>query len=451
MIERKLDKYLESFYQTTGKALLLTGARQVGKTEAFRRFAKNNFENYIEINFIETPDASSIFEGARNAEDILVRLSTFTETPLVPGKTFILFDEVQKCLECITQIKFLVEEGSYTYGLTGSLLGVELNDVRSMPVGYMDIHEAFPLDFEDFAKAIGLSQTVFDALSLSYESKKPVDSVVHRQMLSLFNLYLIIGGMPAAVWQYLQTKNMQHVIAEQESILNLYKKDITQYDKDDKLLLDEIFSLIPSELNAKNKRFILKSLNEGAKFRRFGASFLWLKNSGVAIPVYNVEEPRYPLLLNKQRNLFKLFQNDVGLLACQYAGGVQFDILRGKVDINYGAIYENAVAQELLSHGFSNLYYFNSKKQGEVDFVIEKGDGTVLPIEVKSGKDYSVHHALDNILSDEQYNIKAALVLCNDNVSVKGKITYLPIYMSMFLQREQQSEGIYIPDISALV
>ena len=451
MISRKLDTFLDEFYKSPDKALLLTGARQVGKTEAFRRFAARTYRHYIEINFITSPAAVGIFDGAQSADEILLRLSSFTHVPMVPGETFILFDEVQACKECVTQIKFLIEEGSYAYGLTGSLLGVELNDIRSEPVGYMDVIEVFPLDFEEFSLAVGVSDTVIDALRRSCESRIPVDEVVHRQMMSLFNLYLIIGGMPAAVWKYIQTRNMQQVLAEQRAILRTYKRDIARYDRDEKLYLDEIFDLIPSELNAKNKRFILKQLNENAKFNKYENSFLWLKKAGVAVPVYNTEEPRVPLLLNKQRNLLKLFQNDVGLLACQYADGIQLKMLRGEVNINYGAIYENVVAQELLAHGFDHLYYFNNKKQGEVDFVLEKGDGTVLPVEVKSGKDYAFHLALNNILKNEEYHIPEAIVLCNNNVRVDGNVIYLPVYMTMFLHRMTVVDvGEYIPDISAL-
>jgi hypothetical protein len=262
-------------------------------------------------------------------------------------------------------------------------------------------------------------------------------------MMKVFRLYLIVGGLPAPVWAYVQTNNIQNVALQQLAVINLYKKDISQYDKDKKLLLDEIFDLIPSELNAKNKRFILKELNKNLKFQRYENSFLWMKKAGVAIPVYNVEEPRIPLKLNQQRNLFKLFQNDVGLLAYQYANGIQLRILSGEVNINFGAIYENVVAQELLAQGFGQLYYFNSKKQGEVDFVIEAGDGTVLPIEVKSGKDYERHNALANIMDNEEYNLGKAIILCNDNVSVQGKKTYLPIYMTTFIRKKQEIPGIY--------
>lgn len=455
MLARKIDAAIDTFYDNTKMALMLTGARQVGKTNAFRRLARRKFECYVEINFIETPAAKQIFLGSQNAKEILLRLSAFTDRPLLPGKTLILFDEVQECPGCVTQIKFLVDEGSYRYGLTGSLLGVELEDLQekaqvkdqdagaSEPVGYMDIKAMYPLDFEEFAMAVGVAPNLIDHIRDCFDNTKPVDPVVHEQMMKVFRLYLIVGGLPAPVWAYVQTNNIQNVALQQLAIINLYRKDISQYDKDKKLLLDEIFDLIPSELNAKNKRFILKELNRNLKFQRFQNSFLWMKKVGVAIPVYNVEEPRIPLTLNEHRNLFKLFQNDVGLLAYQYANGIQLRILSGEVDINFGAIYENVVAQELLSQGFGQLYYFNSKKRGEVDFVIEAGDGTVLPIEVKSGKDYERHNALANILDTEEYNLNKAIILCNENVSVQEKKVYLPIYMATFIRKKQEIPGIY--------
>lgn len=455
MLARKIDAAIDTFYDNTKMALMLTGARQVGKTNAFRRLARRKFECYVEINFIETPAAKQIFLGSQNAKEILLRLSAFTDRPLLPGKTLILFDEVQKCPECVTQIKFLVDEGSYRYGLTGSLLGVELEDLQekaqvkdqdagaSEPVGYMDIKAMYPLDFEEFAMAVGVAPNLIDHIRDCFDNTKPVDPVVHEQMMKVFRLYLIVGGLPAPVWAYVQTNNIQNVALQQLAIINLYKKDISQYDKDKKLLLDEIFDLIPSELNAKNKRFIFKELNRNLKFQRFQNSFLWMKKAGVAIPVYNVEEPRIPLTLNEHRNLFKLFQNDVGLLAYQYANGIQLRILSGEVDINFGAIYENVVAQELLAQGFGQIYYFNSKKRGEVDFVIEAGDGTVLPIEVKSGKDYERHNALANILDTEEYNLNKAIILCNENVSVQEKKVYLSIYMATFIRKKQEIPGIY--------
>lgn len=450
MIWRKIEKELQHFYDSDDrKALLITGARQVGKTYIVRNFGSSHYENMIEINFLENKQARSLFENATGSGDMLLRLSAIADKPLVPGKTLIFLDEVQACKEIITAIKFLVEEGSYRYILSGSLLGIELKDIRSVPVGYMDVVDMYPMDFEEFAIANGVSERVLTSLRKSFDERIPVDAIVHEKMMSLFNLYLIVGGMPAAVNKYLETNNLQEVVREQRSIINLYKMDISQYDPEHKLYIEEIFDLIPSELNSKNKRFILKNLNENFKFSRYTNSFIWLKDAGVALPTYCASEPTVPLMLSQATNLFKLFLSDVGLLASMYMNDIQVKILNHEKDINFGSVYENVAAQELVAHGF-DLYYFNSKKQGEVDFLVELG-GEVLPIEIKSGKDYAKHAALSNIMEKQDYAIKEAYVFQNDNVSVRGKIVYYPIYMLMFVECGGiQSELIYKLNLDVL-
>ena len=447
-LSRKVEQRLERFRQED-KALLITGARQVGKTFIIREFGKQAYQSFIEINFLENKTAASLFENARDSRDLLLRLSAIADKPLIPGQTLIFFDEVQECPEIVTAIKFLVEEGSYRYILSGSLLGVDLKDIRSVPVGYMDIVQMYPLDFEEFALANRVSPNVIDALREAFEEKRPVDAVVHERMMALFRLYLVVGGMPAAVMKYLETNNLRDVIGEQQAIIALYKKDIARYDPEEKLYLEDIFDLIPSELNCKNKRFILKNLNENFKFSRYSNSFLWLKDAGVALPTFCVAEPTVPLRLSKSSNLFKLFLSDVGLLASMYMDHIQVKILNGEKSINFGAVYENAAAQELKAHGF-DLYYFNSKKQGELDFLIER-NGHVLPIEIKSGKDYTKHAALSNVLANEDYDIPEAYVFQNDNVSQTGKITYYPIYMLMFVEKQDQSgDMVYTIDLGPL-
>ena len=449
MLIRKIDSYLGDFYKSTNNALLVTGARQTGKSFSIRQFGKRNFHRFVEINFIEQPDAVSAFRNAKNSQDILVRIPLLTDVPLEKGQTLVFFDEVQECPEIVTAIKFLVDEGSYRYVLSGSLLGVELNDLRSEPVGYMDVKEMFPLDLEEFFMALGVSEQVVDGLREAYDKREAVDEFVHNKMMELFRLYLIVGGMPAAVQKYVDTHNLQDVMAEQQAIVRLYKRDIAKYDRSNKLYIQEIFDLIPSELNAKNKRFILKNLNENNKFSRYENSFLWLKDAGVALPTYNVEEPVVPLKLSRSRSLFKLFQNDVGLLASQYAEGIQLRLLSDEKSINFGAVFENAVAQELSAHGFE-LYYFNSKKQGELDFVVEQ-NGHVVPIEVKSGKDYQRHNALSNVMTNADYDIPQAFVFCHSNVRVEGNICYLPIYMVTFLRKDSIGQLVYSVDLSGLV
>lgn len=450
MISRKIEKTLKRFYTSTEKkALLITGARQVGKTFIVRSFGNEYYENLIEINFLENRQAKSLFENATDSKDLLLRLSAIADKPMISGKTLIFLDEVQACKEIITAIKFLVDEGSYKYILSGSLLGIELKDIRSVPVGYMDIVDMYPMDFEEFAIANGVSERVLSSLRKSFDEKIPVDNLVHEKMMALFGLYLIVGGMPAAVKKYLETNNLQEVVKEQQSIVNLYKMDISQYDPQHKLYIEEIFNLIPSELNAKNKRFILKSLNENFKLSRYTNSFIWLKDAGVALPVYCAEEPVIPLKLSQATNLFKLFLSDVGLLASMYMNDIQLKILNHEKDINFGAVYENVAAQELRAHGFE-LYYFNSKKQGELDFLIEN-NGEVLPIEIKSGKDYTKHAALSNVMENKNYEIPKAYVFQNNNVKIRENIIYYPIYMLMFVERSGLKDDlIYKIDLDLL-
>ena len=434
MVNRKIYNYLKYFFLNDKKSLLVTGARQVGKTYAIRKVGETIFKHFVEFNFIKNPKLKTIFANPLDTNDILLRLSAMTDTKLEAGNTLIFFDEVQECPEIVTAIKFLVDEGSYRYVMSGSLLGVELIDLRSIPVGYMAEKEMFPLDFEEFALALGMSDEVMQHLQNSYKKRTPVDSVVHEKMMELLRLYLVIGGMPAVVQKYLETNNMQDVRHEQENIIKLYKKDIAKY-ADNKLSIKEIFDRIPSELNAQNKRFILKSLNDRAKFEKYENSFLWIADAGVALPTYNIDKPCVPLKLNEQRNLFKLFLNDVGLLACMYSSGFQLNIMIGEINANFGAVFENFAAQELRSHGY-DLYYFNSKKQGELDFVIEH-DGQALPIEIKSGKDYKRHNALSNVMSNAEYAIKEAFVFTTGNIEIRDKTVYLPVYLLMYLREKE--------------
>lgn len=445
---RKLTQYISDFYKNTDRVLLLTGARQTGKTYAARQLG-NTFRSFVEINFIEHPEAVEVFKNVYSADEVLLRLSAITSSDLIPGETLVFFDEVQRCENIVTAVKFLVEDGRFRYILSGSLLGVELKGINSQPVGFMGIKEVFPLDFEEFIINMKVSESVRGELRRCWEERKPVNSIIHEKMLQLFRLYTVVGGMPAVVSEYLSTNNLSNVLTVQQDIVALYRMDISQYAERDKLKIKEIFDLIPSELDAKNKRFILKNLNEHAKMSRYEDSFLWLKDAGVAIPVYNVEEPKAPLKLAETRNLFKLFSNDVGLLAAQYADGIQLKLIMGDSSINFGAIYENVIAEELLTQGITP-YYYNNKKRGEIDFVVTI-DGEVVPVEVKSGKDYQRHSALNNLMADSPYDLAEAVIFCNGNVEVVGKLIYMPVYMVMYLRNNEIQLGVFRPDMTGLL
>ena len=444
MLKRKVEKDIIHWVENDDRALLVYGVRQAGKTFIIRKCLNATGCDYVEFNLIRQPDVVEILRGARNVDDLILKLSLYSSKKIVAGKTVIFFDEIQKYKEIVTKIKFLVEDKRFRYILSGSLLGVEIVNLKSAPVGYLKTMKMHPLDFEEFLQVFNVDEQILDMLKTAFESKIPIDEVIHRKMMELFNLYLIIGGMPAAVEKYQSTGNIDDVMDEHRSIIEQYKLDFTQYEEENrKLIITRIYELIPAELNEKNKRFKIADVKEGLRYDRVEDSFTWLLKAGVALEASNTTEPTVPLMLNEKSTLFKLFLSDVGLLTTIYGKSCKLKIVSGDKGVNKGAVYENVVAQELHAHGFP-LYYYNSKKMGELDFVIEYF-GSVLPIEVKSGKDYEKHSALDNVMAVDEYEIEQAYVFTNDNVKTDGKITYFPIYMSMFLQED----AVDFIDISA--
>ena len=440
MISRKITCRLEEFYKGGGKsALLIDGARQVGKTYIIEEFGRTHYESVVKIDFVKMKGAIGLFQDVEDEKEIISRISAFSQQPLIEGKTLVFLDEIQKCPEAVTYLKYLVrDDGRYHYILSGSLLGVELRNIRSVPVGVLDEEKMYPLDFEEFILANGESPQLIEAARAAWKERKPLAKPLHERLKKLFRFYLVVGGMPAAVQTYLDTKDIRLVLREQKKILVDYRKDITQYDEQNAMRIREVFDRLAPELNKKNKRFYADSVSEGGRFDRLEDEFLWLKESGVGIPVYNVEEPRIPLKLAEKPNFFKLFMNDVGLLSAMYMGGIQVKILNGETEINFGSVYENAVAQELTAHGFAPTYY-NSSAHGEIDFVIER-DGCVLPIEVKSGKHYKRHRALAHMMDEPEFGLSSAVVLDDDALRAEGGVFYAPIYMMMFLEQKRLPE-----------
>ena len=439
---------LESFKKR--KAFCIIGARQIGKTTLVREFARNNYEYFAEINFITDSKASDIFQQTFDAETIITNLTAYLRQPLEAGKTLIFFDEIQKCPQVRTAIKFLVEDGRFDYVESGSLLGVNFQDVPSFPVGFEEIHEMYPMDFEEFAAANGVQQETFSYLYDCYCNRKPVSESVHNTMKKLFYTYIVVGGMPEAVQIFVDTHDIGKVINYQNTILSQYRLDIAQYaGNDDKIKSKAIFDSIPSQLDDKNRRFIVSSLTPSARLNRYENSFKWLTDAGVALACYNVNVPQPALKLNEKHSLFKLYMNDTGLLCAACMENIQFDILNGNVGLNLGSILENVIAQQMKANGFS-LYYFDSKKYGELDFVIQNGLQIDL-IEVKSGKDYRKHPALGKVLSVDNWKFKNAYVLCQGNIEERNGILYLPWYLSIFLKPAQIPENmIYELDLSGL-
>ncbi len=450
MLHRKIETKIVEWIRNSKKALLIDGARQVGKTYIVRRMLEAENCNYIEFNLLENPSIVDLLGKSDSVDDMITNLSLFTDKPFVKGQTFIFFDEIQEFKELTTKIKFWVDEGSFRYVFSGSLLGVELKNIKSAPVGYLTTLTMFPMDFEEFLQVYNFTDTLKESLHRSFLERTPVNDTVHNRMMQIFNMYLNVGGMPAAVEKFRETRSLDNVMSEHNDIILQYKKDFTKYEQEDKkLYLTQVYDLIPAELNSSNKRFNFADIRKGLRFERSEENFVWLESAGTALPVYNVSEPKIPLMLNQKSSLFKLFLADVGMLTSMYGKTTKLQLLSDNQDINNGALYENVVAQELRTHGFK-LYYYNSKKYGELDFVIEY-KGKVTPIEVKSGKDYRRHSALSNIMEISNYTIDEAIVLSNFNIEVKDKIVYYPIYMLMFIDNnDMEFPSIDIRDLSDL-
>lgn len=441
---RKDSITIEEWIKNSNKALLVTGARQIGKTWLIRDEIEKSGYTKFEINFIDQPDMVHYLDAEMSADEFLVKLRMIMPEDCKPHETIVFFDEIQKCPEIVTKIKFLVDEGSFKYVMSGSLLGVELKGIASAPVGYLSVLKMYPMDFEEFMIANHVSKATLEMLKDKFETVRPVDEFIHQKLLALFFVYLIVGGMPDAVKTYIATKDIREVDKIQRDIVTQYKEDFSQYESEDKKLkLISIYDIIPAELNKQNKKFVFTMLDKELKFDRYENSFLWLKDAGVALPVYNVEAPVIPLLASKSSNVFRLFSSDIGLLTSAYPAATKIELINKNGEVNNGAHFENAVAQQLLCNGFE-LYFCKKKNIGELDFLIEM-EGKVVPIEVKSGKAYRTHKALDHFMNVSDYHIEKAYVFSTGNVEEDGKVTYLPIYMCYLVK--EQSIGQLIVDL----
>lgn len=450
MLERMIEKkLLEWKNEEKHRALLITGARQIGKTYIVRQFAKKNYQCFVEINFILDGAAVSIFDDVSDVNMIITNLTAYAGKKLIPGKTLIFLDEIQECPQARTAIKFLVDDGRFDYVESGSLLGVKYKEVKSYPVGYETIIQMYPLNFQEFLYANGVTDDTISYLRDAYDRKIPVSASVHKTMIQLFQYYMIVGGMPDVVQTFVDTHDIGQVVEVQKSILELYRQDISKYARDDKAKIKEIFDRIPAELSEKNKRFVLANISKSARMERYENSFLWLKDAGVALPCYNVSEPVVPLAISEKHNLFKLFLADTGLLCAASLENVQFEILRGNLDVNLGSILENIYAQILTANGFT-LRYFDKKGKCELDFLIQKGD-KIYPIEIKSGNSYKSHASLDFALQNKTWDLTQGYVFCLGNVETNGKIIYFPWYMAMFFQQDVVARGNIVEvDLSGL-
>jgi predicted AAA+ superfamily ATPase len=438
MLRRKAYARFEAWKQNkTRQALLVTGARQVGKTTLVREFARQHYQQIAEINFYDNEQAVHTVAAARDARDLHLRLSALSRTEFIPENTLVFLDEIQECGDVLTWLKFLAERSGCDYVLSGSLLGLESFNARSLPVGFLQTIDMYPMDFAEFCWAEGISQALLDEATTCLANREPVPDYLHGQLIDTYYRYLLVGGMPAAVQVFIDSDDLVKTRNEQTAILELYRHDIAKYvsDKTEARQIRLVYESIPGQLANANKRFKYTRLGKNLRFANLETAFDWLACAGVALPTVKVTDPVFPLGLSVDNNALKLYMNDVGLLTASLMGEVDIGILNRKSSLNFGSIFENAAAQELKASGFE-LFYYNSNNNGEIDFVLQDVHGNVSLCEIKSGKDYRRHSALNNLLKSPNYYFEAAYVFCEDNIQCRSSsnISYLPIYLLGFLR-----------------
>ena len=455
MLERKFAQYLKTFLkENSDKILLVNGARQIGKSYIIRYVGKSLFKHFVEINLKEDKEGERVFADVHSTIDLYMRLSNYYTKPLGDkSDTLVFLDEIQSYPHILTMLKFLNQEARYRFIASGSQLGVALSQTPSVPLGSITVAQMYPLDFEEFLWATGVGKDWVDGLRSRFEREDALDENTHNVLMKRFKYYLLVGGMPEAINNYLKDRNMARVRQTHKDIHDLYRIDASQYDQEHRLIIRKIFDLIPSNLENKKKRIVYKDIEgvKGKKFSDYANEFEYLTNSGVALDVSAISNPRFPLVESEQKRLVKLYLNDVGLLTGILYGLNVNAVLQDINSINLGTVYESVVAQELAAHGFK-LHYYDNKQRGEVDFLIDDYNAlSVLPLEIKSGKDYTEHSALSKFVATPEYGIGRAIVFSNERSVYKKKgVTYMPVYYCMFLQNHSAGDSVILPELDAL-
>lgn len=443
MLYRKIESRIKEFI-TSGqdKMLIVEGARQVGKSFIIRKIGHEMFPNYIEVNMEEDKMKDKLFAQVRTTADFYLALSTIAGDKMKSKTdTLVFIDEIQAYPQLLTLAKFLVQEARYTYIASGSLLGVTLEMTQSIPIGSIQLMQMYPLDFEEFLVANGVGREAIEEMRKRFEKKEQLAEALHDKVMDLFRKYLLVGGMPDCVNIFIKENNIMLIRKAQQDIHALYLRDAAKYEHDNgkKLKIRRIYEMIPSTLENKKKRIVAKDVEnvKGKRMSSYQDEFDYLISAGIVLEVKAISQPSFPLVQNSGKNLLKLYMNDVGIFTgLLYQNNIKA-VMEDMASINLGSVYENVVAQELKAHGFS-LYYYDNKKNGEVDFLTDDYVRlSVLPIEVKSGKDYTVHSALNHFITVKNYNISSGIVFSNSaNVRTEKGITYLPIYDVMFLDMD---------------
>lgn len=449
MLKRKFTSILEQYLtENTNKILLVNGARQIGKSYLIRYVGKKLYPHFVEINLQKDKEGPAIFSHVHTTQELYMQVSTIANEILGnKSDTLIFLDEIQAYPHLLTMLKFLREDGRYHFIASGSQLGIALAETTSVPMGSVAIETMYQLDFEEFLWANGAGQEAIDGMRDLFEKRQPLPEGLHRYILQQFQYYLLVGGLPDAVNHFVESHNMREVRDIHRDIHELYRTDASQYDAERKLMIRRIYDMVPSQLENRKKRIVYQNIEDkkGKHFADYQDEFEYLIESGITLEVKAVSQPKYPLAESSSKNLLKLYLNDVGLLTYLLYGLNINAVLQDERSINLGTVYESVVAQELRAHGFK-LYYYDNKKKGEVDFLINDYSTTqVLPLEIKSGKDYKEHSALSKFLDEKEYNIHQAIVFSNEpRVWQDRGIWYMPIYYIMFLQKSQ-AEQIILP------
>lgn len=449
MLYRKIGKEIEAhLVSSSDKILVLEGARQIGKSFIIREIGKELFKNFVEVNFAEDNEGPQHFKNIHSTEAFYFTLSMVAGNQLGNvDDTLVFLDEIQVYPQYLTMLKFFRQESRYRFIASGSLLGIALRSTTSIPVGSIIRKQMYQLDFEEFLIANNFNSDAISSLRDKFWKKESLSEEQHQHLLGLFRRYLLVGGMPDAVNIYLETHNIVKVREIQESIQVLYGDDASKYEQDSQkhLLIRRIYDMIPSQMENKKKRIVAKDIRDkkGDRFVQYRDEFEYLISSGIALDVHAVSNPHFPLSESVHKNLLKLYLNDVGMLTAQlYRNNIR-PVLDDERSVNLGAVYETAVALQLKAKGH-RLFYYDNRKKGEVDFLVDDYSSTsVLPIEVKSGKDYAVHSALNNLLSTPDYHVQSAIVISNEReVRKVGPVIYMPVYYTMFLDSQGKSDSL---------
>lgn len=438
MLKRKIEQQLLDWKdQTNHKPLIIKGCRQCGKTSSVLDFAGKNYKHIVYLNFFENPDYASVFSGSLEIDNIIMLLTALLGSKAVfePRETVLIFDEIQECPEARTALKFFHVDGRFDVIATGSLLGVKGygKQPRSIPVGSETVMDMYPLDFEEFLWANGITETAIDTLKKHLNNETPVPEALHKRMRELLLQYTVAGGMPEAVQHFVDTKQMDGVLKIQRDIVRSYEDDMVKYaEGKDKSNIKECFQSIPKQLSKGNKKFQYSVVRKGASASRYEGSLQWIEDAGIISRSYNLSITELPLDGNAEKNTFKVYMKDSGLFVSMLEDGTQFDILNGNILRYKGAVFENLIA-DIFSKMGRKLYYFHKDSGLELDFVIRyKGKCTPVEVKATTGNTKSLKTVLNH---PEKYHVENAIKLGDYNVGRMDMILTLPAYMA-FLLRE---------------